>query len=146
LSTEGVHLGNKVTIREFAWVQLTSKLDNPGCRISIGDNTYIGPRSYIGAAAKIEIGQNCQLGGNVSLIAESHKFSDHSAIYEQGVTRKGIKIGNDCWIGNNSIILDGVELGESVVVGAGSVVTKSFSSNTVIAGVPAKEIKKRNEI
>jgi acetyltransferase-like isoleucine patch superfamily enzyme len=52
-----------------------------------------------------------------------------------------IKIGRNCWLGNGVVITAGVELGDNVVVGANAVVTKSFPSNVIIAGVPAKVIK-----
>lgn len=53
---------------------------------------------------------------------------------------KPIKIGNNCWIGANAVILPGVKLGDNCIVGAGAIVTKSFSSGTVIVGNPAKKI------
>lgn len=146
LSLNGVVLGDRVTIREFGWLQLTSQIDKPGVGIVIGDNTYIGPRVYLGAAEQIMIGDRCQIGGNVSFIAESHNFKDaDKEIFEQGVSRKGIFLGDDCWIGNNSIILDGVKLGKGCVVGAGAVVTRSFDDYSVISGCPAKLMYKRNE-
>lgn len=144
LSLGGVEIGDNVTIRENAWLQLTSRLDNPGHSIKINDNTYIGPRSIIGGAATICIGYRCQIGANVSLIAENHQFDNDNEIINQGVTRKGIVVGDDCWIGNNVIILDGVEIGSGCVIGAGAVVTKSFSNNSVIVGNPARLLKSRN--
>lgn len=138
----GVTLGNNVTIREFCWLQLTSTPDMPGETIIIGDNTYIGPRVNLGGAAKLDIGSCCQIGAGVSFVAEGHNYADER-IFEGGVTRKGITIGDDCWIGNNAVILDGVVLEEGVVVGAGAVVTKSFSKGAVIAGVPAVVVKDR---
>lgn len=143
LSLQGVRIGENVTIREFAWLQLTSKLDNPGVTVRIEDGTYIGPRSLIGGAAPIHIGKKCQVGANVSFVAENHEFDDDRDISEQGVIRKGIRIGDDCWIGNNVIVLDGVEIGNSCVIGAGSVVTRSFPDDSVIVGVPAKLLRKR---
>jgi acetyltransferase-like isoleucine patch superfamily enzyme len=65
------------------------------------------------------------------------------AIRLQGVSRKGIKIGKNCWIGSKVTILDGVEIGDSCIVAAGAVVNKSFPSNSVIGGVPAKILKSR---
>jgi acetyltransferase-like isoleucine patch superfamily enzyme len=139
----GVRIGNNVTIREFAWLQLTSRLDNPGESIVIGDDTYIGPRVNLGAAAPVEIGSRCQIGANVSFIAENHVFEEGEEIYQQSVTRKGIKVGDDCWIGNGVIILDGVCVGSGVVIGAGSVVTRDIPSNSVAFGVPAHVNRKR---
>lgn len=145
LSKGGVQLGSNVTIREFAWCQLTSSLANPGEYIRIGDDTYIGPRVVLGAAAPLEIGKNCQIGSGVNFVAENHEFSGGRRIFDQGVTRKGIVVGDDCWIGNNVIILDGVRIGSGVVIGAGSIVTKDIPDNMIAVGNPAKLLRSRNE-
>ena len=144
-STKGVYFGSNVTIREFGWIQLTSSFDNPGSYIEIGDSTYIGPRSYIGAGGSIVIGKNCQLGANVSLIGESHLYSNQEAIYKQSTSRRGITIGDDCWFGNNVVVLDGVSIGNGCVVGASAVVTKSLPDNSVAVGVPARVISNRKK-
>ena len=60
-----------------------------------------------------------------------------------GPPSEPVKIGDDCWMGANAIILPGVELGKGCVVGAGSVVTKSFSEYSVVGGVPARLLKQR---
>ena len=145
LSKHGVVLGNRVTIREFAWLQITSDTSNLGEGIKIGDNTYIGPRCNLGAAAYLHIGERCQIGAGVSFIAENHEFSGETEIFSQGVIRKGITVGNDCWIGNNVIILDGVTIGNGVVIGAGAIVTKDIPSYSVSVGSPARVIKVRKE-
>jgi acetyltransferase-like isoleucine patch superfamily enzyme len=143
LSVNGVDLGDNVTIREGCWLQLTSHYDNPGIGITIGNNVYVGPRSIIGAAAPITIGDRCQLGANVSLVAENHQFSGEGEIYDQGVSRKGIDIGRDVWIGNYVIILDGVSVGDGSVIGAGTVLTKSVPPGSVVVGVPGRVIRTR---
>jgi acetyltransferase-like isoleucine patch superfamily enzyme len=143
LSIGGVTLGDRVTIREGCWLQLTSSYANPGTSIKIGNDVYIGPRMTLGAAAPIVIGSRCQFGANISLIAENHKFSGDGEIFQQGVVQKGISIGDDVWIGNSAIILDGVTIGDGVVIGAGSVVTKSVPSRSVVVGVPGRVIKTR---
>ncbi|MDO6565142.1 DapH/DapD/GlmU-related protein [Amphritea sp. 1_MG-2023] len=143
LSKGGIILGNNVTIREFAWCQLTSNLANPGELIDIGDNTYIGPRVILGAAAPLIIGKNCQIGSGVNFIAENHEFSSEKDIFQQGVTRKGIKVQDDCWIGNNVVVIDGVTIGEGSVIGAGAIVTKDIPKYSVAVGNPAKVIKRR---
>ena len=86
----------------------------------------------------IEIGDNTIFAPSVKIISANHSKTD----LDQHVKGKPIKIGKNCWLGVNSVILPGVELGNGVIVAAGSVVTKSFGDNTIIAGVPAKEIGK----
>ena len=58
---------------------------------------------------------------------------------------KGIKIGNNCWIGAGAVFLDGAELGDGCVVGANTVITKKFEKNSVIVGIPGKVAKIRGE-
>jgi acetyltransferase-like isoleucine patch superfamily enzyme len=143
MSAGGVILGDGVTIREGCWLQLTSGYDNPGESITIGNGVYIGPRAIIGAAAPLVIGDHCQFGANVSLVAENHVFSGEGDIFAQGVSRQGINIGRDVWIGNNTTILDGVTVGDGCVIGAGTVLTRSVPARSVVVGVPGKVIKTR---
>lgn len=88
---------------------------------------------------KIYIGENCEIAPNCGLITTNHDFKNLS-VHQEG---KDIVIGDNCWIGMNSVILPGVILGKRTIVGAGSVVTKNFKEgNVIIAGVPAVIIKK----
>ena len=88
---------------------------------------------------KIYIGKGTKIAPNCGFITTNHDLND----LEKHSEGKDIVIGKDCWIGMNSMILPGVELGEHTIVGAGSVVTKSFKEgNCVIAGNPAKIIRK----
>ncbi len=96
--------------------------------------------SYFQAAsdAHIYIGEGTYIAGNVGIITANHDLNDLSL----SAPGKDVKIGKKCWIGMNSMILPGVVLGEHTIVGAGSVVTKSFpEGNCVIAGNPAKIIR-----
>lgn len=87
----------------------------------------------------ISFGKGCFVANNCGFITANHNLNDLQK-HDKG---KKIIIGNKCWIGMNSIVLPGVLLGDNTVVGAGSVVTKSFpQGNVVIAGNPAKIIKK----
>lgn len=143
MSVGGVTLGDNVTIREGCWLQLTSGYDHPGTSVTIGNRVYIGPRAILGAAAPIVIGDRCQFGANVSLIAENHEFEGSAEISEQGVSRKGIQIGRDVWMGNNVTVLDGVTIGDGAVIGAGTVVTRPVPARAVVVGVPGRVIKTR---
>ena len=90
--------------------------------------------------AKVIIGDNCFIAPQVGIYTATHpvNFKERNKGIEYG---KQVTIGNNCWIGGHSVINPGVTLGDNVVVGSGSVVTKSFGSNVVIAGNPAKVIK-----
>ena len=144
LSLNGVEIGDNVTIREFSWMQITSHLNEPGIGVRIGKNSYFGPRAIIGASGMIEIGKDCQFGANVQFVAENHIFgSSNTSINSQGVQRKGIKVGNDCWFGNNCVVLDGVEIGTGVVLGANTLVRSDIPDFAVCVGQPHKIVKYR---
>lgn len=84
------------------------------------------------------------IAAHTVIIPANHNFDRMDLpISRQGLTTKGINIGNDVWIGANVVILDGVEIGDGCVIGASSVVTKSIPNNSVAVGNPAKVIKSR---
>jgi acetyltransferase-like isoleucine patch superfamily enzyme len=143
-STNGVRFADNVRIREGAWIQATSGLDEPGVGLTIGEDTYVGPRAVFGAGGGITIGKRVLFGSSVHLLAENHEFGDpNSPIHAQGVTRAGIAIGDDAWIGDGAIVLDGVTVGRGAVIGAGSVVTKNVPDGAVVVGNPARQIRQR---
>ena len=79
-------------------------------------------------------------GPKCSLFAENHNFSDTEAsIKGQGVNQKGIVIEDDCWIGSNVTILDGVTIGRGSVIGAGTLITKDVPAGSIV-------VDKRNKI
>lgn len=90
----------------------------------------------VSANATLEIGEGTIWSHNLNIQTSNHDLNDLERAVE-----KDIKIGKHCWIGGNVSILAGVELGDHVVVGANSVVTKSFPSGVVIGGCPARIIK-----
>ncbi len=144
LSQNGVILEDKVRLNRGVWLQVTSVLSDRGSGISIGENSYIGPNCILGAAGGIKIGRDVTIGAYVDILAENHRFDDNNiAINLQGVTRKGIIIGDDCWIGNKVIIVDGVRIGKGSVIGAGSVVTRDVPENSIAVGNPARVIRER---
>ena len=146
LSKNGVTFGNNVGIGDFSRIIVSTSLNQVGDYIKIGDNVGIGEFAYRGGAGGLEIGNECIVGQYLSCHPENHVYDDiNVSIRHQGVTRKGIKIGNNCWIGSKVTILDGVEIGDGSIIAAGAVVNKSFPANSIIGGVPAKLIKSRNE-
>lgn len=143
LSSQGIRLGDSVTIGERFWIQGTSQLSDLGVSLVIENNVYIGPGAILGFHGPVLIASGCAIGANFQVSAQNHDITELDAIADKVVPSKGIKIGKNCWIGNDVKILDGVELGDNVVVGAGSVVTRSLPSRVVAAGVPAKIIRQR---
>jgi len=144
LGKQGIHIGNRVGIGAFSRLVVSTSLQHPGEFIKIGHQVGIGEYAYLGGGGGLEIGDDCIIGQYFSCHPENHIAQDLStAIRHQGVTRQGIKIGNNCWIGSKVTILDGVEIGEGSIVAAGAVVTRSFPSHSVIGGVPAKILKSR---
>lgn len=139
-----LEIGDNVNIGSFSQIIISTSLNNIGRNINIGNNVGIGEFAYIGGGGGSIIGANSIIGQYFSVHPENHNFSDTEIlIRNQGVSRKGIKIGENCWIGAKVTVLDGVIIGNDCVIAAGSVVTKSFTKNSVIGGVPAKLIKNR---
>lgn len=142
LSEKGICLGDNVTISRSCTLICTGVISNKGVGIKIGNNTGINAYCYLGGQGGIEIGNDVIIGPYVKIFSENHEFKNPSIIIQnQGVTRKGVKIEDDCWIGAGATILDGVILKSRTIVAAGSVVTKSFDENSLIGGVPARFIK-----
>lgn len=144
LGTGGIVLGNNVSIGGHSSLIVSTTLNDLGKEIRIGDNVGIGEFAYMGGAGGLKIGDNCIIGQYFSCHPENHNFQETVVeIRKQGTTRKGIEIGENCWIGSKVTVLDGVTVGPGSVIAAGAVLTKSFPANSIIAGVPAKLIKTR---
>jgi len=104
--------------------------------LKIGDNTSIGDRTEVHAGRSVEIGSGCNIAWDVCIMdRDYHKFN--SAVEEI----RPVKIGDNVWIGCNSLILKGVTIGEGAVVAAGSVVTKDVAPGTLVGGNPARVLK-----
>lgn len=145
LSREGVLIGANVVIGRNTRIECTGGLQYVGKGMKIGNRTTFGNDCIFGAAGGIEIGDDVVAGQLIRFHSENHNYNDLSKlIREQGVSHKGIKIGNNCWIGAGAVFLDGAELGDGCVVGANAVVTKKFPNNVVVAGIPAKVIGHRD--
>ena len=128
-------LGKRSVIESFCCI------NNAVGDVIIGDDTRIGIHNTI--IGPVTIGNHVNLAQGITVTALNHNFKDTSRrIDEQGFSTKPIMIEDDVWIGANAVILPGVTIGKHVVVAAGAVVTKDVPDNTIVGGVPAKEIKK----
>jgi maltose O-acetyltransferase len=115
-----------------------------GSKLSIGNNSQLGQNARL--VGPIKLGNNVMMGPDVIIMGVSHDIS-RLDIPMNDLSLEGIEnqvcIGNNVWIGTRAILMPGISIGDNSIVGAGAVVTKSFPSNSVLAGVPAKLIKNR---
>ena len=160
---ENIVLGKGVVIGPYAQFYC-----HKSGTIKVGDRTYIGDNAIIHTGKKngsITIGSDCtvqsfsivhghgsctigngvRIASHSVLIPASHRFDDANLpIRAQGLTRLGITVEDDVWIGTGSIILDGVTVGTGSVIGAGSLVNKSVPPGSISVGSPARPISNRS--
>lgn len=143
-----ITIGEDSTIQGYCilgcWVIYAGDSFSPS--INIGNNCNIGEHTHISAINKISIGNGVLTGRYVYIGDNSHggfskEESNIPPIKRRLLSKGEIIIGNNVWIGDKATVLAGVHIGDNVIVGANSVVTKDVPSNSVVAGVPAKIIK-----
>jgi len=108
--------------------------------VKVGSNTWIGPFTVLDGSGGLKIGNNCSISAGVQIYSHDSvrwAVSGGEESYSYGETN----IGNNCYIGPNTILIKGITLGDGCIVGANSFVNKSFALNSKIAGNPAKLIK-----
>lgn len=111
-----------------------------GTNIEVGKNFFANYNCTILDVAKVVIGDNCQFAPNVSVYTAGHPLHPEirNTLYEYGIR---VTIGDNVWVGGNTVICPGVHIGSNTVIGAGSVVTKDIPDWVVAAGNPCKVIR-----
>jgi len=134
LRLRGFEIGKNVRI--VSSVKIKTKY------FSIGDNSFIGYETLIaGGDALIKIGKNVDIAPRCAIISGTHEIGDSTHRADQGVSKE-IIIGDGTWIGANTTILAGVTIGNGSIVAAGSLVNDNIESDFLVAGVPARVIRK----
>lgn len=145
----------KIIIGDRSCIRGTLEIQRANGVIEVGENCYIGDHTRIWSACRIEIGDRVLIAHNVNIFDnDTHptdmfeRREDAEMIIWHGIRKDfpslhsaPVKIGNDAWIGCNSIILKGVTIGDGAIVAAGSVVTKDVPANTTVGGNPARVLK-----
>ena len=109
---------------------------NKGSELKIGNNVFFNNYCTINVHKKVVIGDNCIFGEGVKIYDHNHRFSNKNIlIREQGYNCKSIIIGNNCWIGSNSILLCGAKIGNNTIIGAGCIINSEISSDSIIRNV-----------
>lgn len=143
-----IKLGDNVRISVSARIMCFEGRGGPGVvpQITIGDNVIIGRNMTISCCNRVEIGSNTAITGYCFIADSEHGFNpEYGRRYEsQPMEVKETRIGSNVFMGEKSVILPGVTIGDNCVIGACSVVTKSFGNDCMIVGNPARCIKKYN--
>lgn len=137
--------GGKIMLGSYLHICRLVELSVPkGGTLILGDNVCIGRGNHITAHKFVEIGNDVMIAEYVCIHDNDHRFNDIDIpILKQGFISSPIAIGSGSWVGAQSTILRGAELGRDSVLGAGSLLNKKMPDFAVVAGCPAKVIKLR---
>jgi acetyltransferase-like isoleucine patch superfamily enzyme len=135
-----LHLGR------WSWIGHGTKIRAHEGEVSIGAKTVLGQECTISAFQHVSIGRECIVADRVMLIDFDHGVVEvERPIRLQGIYKRDVKVGHNCWIGYGACILRGVTVGDNSVIGTSSVVTKDLPANSVSAGIPARVLRMREE-
>lgn len=126
-----------ISIGDFFESKRFAYISSQGGNLKIGDHVFLNQNVSITCLNQIDIGDRVLIANNVVIVDH-----DHDYLNGVGYNTSPVRIGNDVWIGANTIILKGVHIGDGSVIAAGSVVTKDVNTDTLVAGTPAREVKK----
>lgn len=136
--------GGVIEILEGVFLSKNVTLVAQSGRIVLGKNSFVGDYSNIVAKKMIKIGADCLIAERVTIRDQDHNIRcGNTPINKSGFNISPIYVGNDVWICAGAVVLKGVDLNDSSVVAANSVVTKSVSQRVIAGGVPAKIIGER---
>jgi len=143
-----LEIGRGATLRigRWAWVGHGCKIRVHEGEVSIGAKTVIGQDCTISAFQRVTIGRECIIADRAMLIDFDHGVTEvERPIRLQGIYKRDVEVGHNVWIGYGACILRGVQIGDNSIVGTSAVVTRSFPPNAVLAGVPARVLRMREE-
>jgi acetyltransferase-like isoleucine patch superfamily enzyme len=141
-----LEIGRDAVVRlgRWSWIGHGTKIRAHEGEVEIGAKTVLGQECTISSFQHVAIGRECIIADRVMLIDFDHGVTEEDRpIRLQGIYKRDVNVGNNCWIGYGACILRGVRIGDNCIVGSNSVVTKDVPDDTVVAGMPAKALRKR---
>jgi acetyltransferase-like isoleucine patch superfamily enzyme len=141
-----IQIGRDATLRlgRWCWIGHGSKVRVHEGEVSIGAKSVLGQEVTISAYQHVAIGRECIVADRVMLIDFDHGVVEvERPIRLQGIYKRDVDVGHNCWIGYAACILRGVRIGDNSIVGTNSVVTKDLPPNSVSAGLPARVLRMR---
>jgi acetyltransferase-like isoleucine patch superfamily enzyme len=138
LRLNGASVGSRVVFYPGVWIA-------PGRNLRLGDDVDLALDVLITTSGGVSIGARTLVGYRVQILSANHLIPPHHGkIFGSGHALAPVQIGEDVWIGANSLILPGATIGDGAVVAAGSVVKDKVEPYTIVAGVPARKVRDRN--
>jgi acetyltransferase-like isoleucine patch superfamily enzyme len=136
----------RVELGRWSWLGQGTKIRCHEGLVSIGAKTVLGQECTISAYQHVAIGRECVIADRVMLIDFDHGAAEvERPIRLQGIYKRDVRVGHNVWIGYGACILRGVTVGDNAIIGTSSVVTKDVPANAVVAGIPARVIRMREE-
>jgi acetyltransferase-like isoleucine patch superfamily enzyme len=131
-----LHIGRGSEVSSF------SKIKASYGPLQLGKNCFVGAGCFIAAhQGGVVIGDDCLISPHVTILSSNYHFRRLDVpIWRQGCSSKGVRIGNNVWIGSGACILDGAQVGSGVIVAPNSVVSGKIPDNVIVQGNPAKVI------
>ena len=134
----------RVDFGRLVWVGDGTKIRCHEGEVVIGAKTVLGQECTISAYKSVRIGEQCVVADRAMFIDFDHGVVEvDRPIRKQGIYKRDVVVGSNCWIGYGACILRGVTIGDNAIVGTNCVVTRDVPANAVVGGVPAKVIRMR---
>jgi acetyltransferase-like isoleucine patch superfamily enzyme len=137
--------GGTIRFGRFVWIGDGTKIRCHEGVVEVGDKTVFGQECTISAYQRVRIGEQCVIADRAMFIDFDHGVVEvERPIRVQGIYTRECVIGSNVWVGYGACLLRGVQVGDNSIVGTNSVVTRDVPANTVVGGVPAKVIRRRD--
>jgi acetyltransferase-like isoleucine patch superfamily enzyme len=137
--------GARLHLGRWSWIGHGTKIRVHEGEVRIGAKTVLGQECTISAFQHVAIGRECIFADRVMLIDFDHGSVEvERPIRLQGIYKRDVNVGNNCWVGYGACVLRGITIGDNCIVGTNAVVTKAVPDNAVVGGVPARILRMRD--